>query len=352
MTRERHTAAGPAAWLSIGALLAGILLLPLGLRVVNTFLPSATLSPSFIPSIESPRHRTPFDRDVVATLQEARPDYVVIGDSMAGTRINPGHLSRLVGGRGVAALLHPGTGSAYWYLVFKNFVVNARFGPKAVVFFFRDENLTDPLFRVYPGVLDRAAYDREAALDRILSANMHGTFYQAHLAAQRAYQFNRTRDWLEPQITNMPLGAVVGTADRTAFLEEMNQRHIPQEALRPMVAADMPGATETALDFDRRLPQSVLPEIIRLSKLSGIRVAFVRVQRRPRPDGPPLQSAALQQYVAKLSAWLAENGAHFHDDWGDPDQPLRIYEDGDHIARDYRLLYTELFFRKNRGLFQ
>lgn len=350
--RERHAAAGPAAWLSIGALLAGILLVPLGLRVVNTLLPSAELSPSFIPSIESPRHRTPFDREVVATLQEARPDYVVIGDSMAGTRINPGQLSRLVGGRGVASLLHPGTGSAYWYLVFKNFVVNARFGAKAAVFFFRDENLTDPLFRVYPGVLDRAAYDREAALDRILAANMHGTFYQVHLGAQSAYQFNRTRDWLEPLITNAPLGAVIGPDDRKSFLEEMNARVFPLEALRPMVAADMPVATDTALDFDTRLPKSVLPEIVRLSKLSGIRVAFVRVQRRPRPDGPPLQSAALEQYVAKLSAWLTENGAYFHDDWGDPNQPLRIYEDGDHIAREYRPLYTELFFRKNRGLFQ
>ena len=41
---------------------------------------------------------------------------------MAGTRIVPGHLSRLVGGRGVAALMHPGSSVAYWYLTFKNLI--------------------------------------------------------------------------------------------------------------------------------------------------------------------------------------------------------------------------------------
>lgn len=349
---SKASGTSPRAWASLIVVLAGIAVVPLGLRAVNAVIPGAGLARSFIPSIESPRARLPFDREVVTTLQAARPDYVIIGDSMAGTRINPGHLSRLVGGRGVASLLHPGTGSAYWYLVFKNFVVNARFAPKAAIFFFRDENLTDALFRVYPGVLDRAAYDHEAALDRILSANMHGAFYRAHLAAQSVYQFNRTRDWLEPRITNAPIDAVVGAGGRETFLKDMNDRLFPLEALRPMVAADMPLAGEEALDFQARLPLSVLPEIVRLSKISGIRVAFIRVQRRPRPDGPPLQSPALERYVSALEVYLRTNGAYFHDDWGDPEQPLAIYEDGDHISRNHRLFYTELFFRKNSGLFR
>lgn len=353
MSTPSTTRAGtPEGWLGIAVLLAGIAVIPMGLRVVNAVLPSAALAPSFIPSIESPRVRQPFDREVVTTLQESRPDYIVVGDSMAGTRINPGHLSRLVGGHGVASLLHPGTGSAYWYLVFKNFVVNARIGPKAAIFFFRDENLTEPMFRVYPGVLDRAAYDHEAALDRILAANMHGAFYQAHLAAQRVYQFNRTRDWLEPRITTAPLNAIIPPDGREAFVKDMNDRLFPLEALRPMVAADMPVAAAEALDFDRRVELSVLPEIIRLSKMSGVRVAFIRVQRRPTASGPPAQSDELRRYVDHLAAWLRQNGAYFHDDWGDPEQTLRIYDDGDHIGRNYRVYYTDLFYRRNQELFR
>jgi hypothetical protein len=107
-----------------------------------------------------------------------------------------------------------------------------------------------------------------------------------------------------------------------------------------------------ALDFDRNLPTSVLPEILRLSKRSGIRVAFIRVQRRPAADGPPPQSPALQEYVRKLRGYLESGGAVFHDDWGDPDQPLSVYEDGDHVKRDFRRVYTELFFRKHPEIFR
>lgn len=344
----------PGGWLGVAAVLAGIVLVPLGLRAVNARLPSAGLAPSFIPSIESPRVRLPFDHDAVASLKESRPDYVVIGDSMAGTRINAAELSRRIGGRSVAPILQSGSASAYWYLAFKNFVVNARIAPRAVIFFFRDENLTAPLLRVYPTSLDRVAYDHEAALDRVLAANLHGPMFRLHLAAEQLYGYSLTRDWLERRLTAAPLGLTVPEAGRESFLKDMNERLFPLESLRPMVAADLPEATDVghALDFDRRLEDSLLPEIIRLSQQSGIRVAFIRVQRRPGPDGPPVQSDALRRYMRKLSTWLAKNGAYFHDDWGDPEQPLRIYEDGDHVARDYRTYYTALFVRRNPELFQ
>jgi hypothetical protein len=86
--------------------------------------------------------------------------------------------------------------------------------------------------------------------------------------------------------------------------------------------------------------------------MSGIRVAFVRVQRRPAPNGPPPQSPALQEYVRKLRAYLEAHGAIYHDDWGDPDQPLQVYEDGDHVTKAFRRTYTELFFRKNPEIFR
>jgi hypothetical protein len=67
---------------------------------------------------------------------------------------------------------------------------------------------------------------------------------------------------------------------------------------------------------------------------------------------PPEQSPALKRYVQQLRVYLEANGAIFLDDWGDPEQPLSIYEDGDHIARDYRGYYTDLFYRKHREIFR
>jgi len=114
-----------------------------------------------------------------------------------------------------------------------------------------------------------------------------------------------------------------------------------------MAAADMEAGRGAAFDFERNLATSVLPEILRLAKTAGIRAAFVRVQRRPIGNKPPEQSPALQRYVKQLREYLLAHGAVFRDDWGDPDLPLSIYEDGDHIGRDFPRYYTELFYRKN-----
>ena len=340
------------AWLSLGAVLAGALAVPLGLRAVNAAVRPRDARPSFIPSIESPRVRQPFDQEAVDALREAANDYVLIGDSMAGTRIDPGHLSRLLGGRGAAALFHPGSGSAYWYLAFKNLVVTAGLHPKAVIVFFRDENLTDPLFRVYPGSLDRVARSHEAALDHILAARSEGAFYRVHDAVRAIYQHDQTRAWLEARLAVAPVALAAGRRARKTLLDDIDTRVFAVDALRPMTEADMGAGAGAALDFARALPTSVLPEFIRLSTSSGIRLAFVRVQRRPGPGGPPPQSLALQQYVRDLRRYLESNGAVLHDDWGDPELPLSVYEDGDHVRRDFRRPYTELFVRRNAEIFR
>ena len=82
--------------LSLGLVLAGALALPMGLRAVNRMLPDEGVKPSYLPSVETPRPREPFDETAAADLREARPDFFIIGDSMAGTRIDPRHLSQIV----------------------------------------------------------------------------------------------------------------------------------------------------------------------------------------------------------------------------------------------------------------
>lgn len=340
-------------WLSLGLVVAGTLAVPLGLRAVAPALRSPTAVPSYIPAIESPRARAPFNQHLADTLLAERSAYAVVGDSMAQCRIDAAVLTRLVGGRNIAMLIEAARGSAYWYLAFKNWIVEPGLRPDAVVFFFRDENLTDPLFRVWPGALDDAAHDAEPELNLVLAARANGTYYRVHLAAQSLYQYDVARAWLEPALQRAPAAlAPDGPIPRAGLVDAINGTVFTLETLRPMAAADMAAADDAALDFHRLLPTSVLPEIIRLSKASGVRVAFIRVQRRPEGGQPPRQSRALARYVNDLAGYLQANGAVFHDDWGDPDQPLAIYEDGDHLNREYRSRYTELFVRKNPGIFR
>ncbi len=123
------------------------------------------------------------------------------------------------------------------------------------------------------------------------------------------------------------------------------------EKLRPMADADM-AVEQAQADFAENLPTSILPELIRLAKSRGVKLAFVRVQRRPRPDGPPLQSTALQQYVADLRAYLESEGALFIDDTGNPAFTLDWYKDGDHTLGSKRREYTERFAKTAAPLFE
>jgi hypothetical protein len=337
--------------LSLCVVIAGAAAVPLGLRAVNGLLPGAAVESSYLPTIETPRPREPCDEAAATALREAQPEYVVIGDSMAGIRIDPRHLSRVTG-KSVAGLFTPGTPVAYWYLQLKNLVANNGLTHmRGAIVFFRDDQLTTQV-QVNGPILDRVARDQEPELDRTLAAHRLGPLSDVHRTARSIYQFDRTRVWLEARLMRAPARVAAGTMTPDALVTAVNTEIFALDRLRPFAAADLPEAQDAVLDFDTQVGRSLLPEILNLAEQAGIRLAFIRVQRRPRPDGPPDQSEALARYVGKLEAYLEQQGAYFHDDRGDPDQPLAIYADGDHLRTDARPGYTERFARTHARFFQ
>jgi hypothetical protein len=72
----------------------------------------------------------------LAQLKQLDPGVVIIGDSMAGTRINERLLWQLSGLR-IAPLLQPGSVWAFWYLALKNWVLASGIRPRLVFIFFR-----------------------------------------------------------------------------------------------------------------------------------------------------------------------------------------------------------------------
>jgi hypothetical protein len=315
-------------------------------------LPGAAVTNSYLPTIETPRPRGAFDEEAAAALREAQPEYVVIGDSLAGIRIDPRQLSRL-SGRSVAGLFTPGTPVAYWYLQLKNLVAeNGLTHMRGAIIFFRDDQLTTQV-EVNGPILDPVARDEEPELDRILAAYRLGPFSDVHRMARAAYQFDRTRVWLEPRLNRAPAFALRATAGQPADLvDAINTEIFALDKLRRFEAADLPQAQDAFLDFHEQVGRSLLPAILDVAERRGIRLAFIRVQRRPRPDGPPDQSPALTRYLRDLQAYLEARGAYYYDDRGDPDQPLSVYADGDHLRSDARPGYTERFARRHARFFQ
>jgi len=336
--------------LSLSLVLAGTLAVPLGLRVVNNALPGADVRESYLPTVETPRPREPFDQQAANVVREVQPEFVVIGDSMAGIRIDPLQLTRLTH-KPVIGLYQQGSPVAYWYLVLKNLVArNELKNIRGAIFFFRDDQLTTQV-QVTPGSLDRVAKDREPELDRVLAANKLGAFSSIHRFARTAYHFDRTRLWLEPALNRWP-AEIVQRDLPSELLAAMNNDVFALEKLRKFEATDLAASTKESLDFAANVGDSLLPEILRVADEAKIRLAFVRVQRRPTADGPPPQSEALKKYVEALKSYLTARNAYFHDDWGDPDEPLSAYADGDHLTAEGRVHYTERFAERHAPFFQ
>ena len=75
----------------------------------------------------------------------------------------------------VAPLLQAGSGSAFWYLALKNWVIASGIRPRMVLIFFRDTNLTDVMFRLdeqFRWALDLAALDREDELNAVVARRL------------------------------------------------------------------------------------------------------------------------------------------------------------------------------------
>lgn len=324
------------------ALCVLVLVVPAAWRVaLYAWGPGSSAPPSYLPSLESARPRAAFVSEPIGDLQRLAPGYVVIGDSMAG-RVDVDTLTRL-SSQAIAPILENATGSAYWYLVLKNYVVASGIRPKAVFIFFRDTNLTDPMFRMtgpYREMLDHVARASEPELDAVVASRTQGAWYRVHRVVDETYGVDRAREWLLPAVANWPARVVAGGAGGAALTARLNDA-FSLEHLRPIPQADLDAADDRDANFDATVGPSVLPRMLSLARSRQLRVVFVRVLRRPVDDQPPPESPALREYVAKLGAYIRAEGGVLLDDRDDPSLARLPYADGDHVARESCVPYTE-----------
>lgn len=324
-----------------------VLAVPLGWHLVlAAFGPADDGPPSYLPALERTRARRPFDSGVIPGLQQMEPGVVIIGDSMAG-RVDPNRLRELTGDP-IAPILQNATGSAYWFLALKNFVVPSGVRPKWTLVFFRDTNLTEPMFRLagpYRQTLDEVAGEREDELNAIVAAWTTGPWYAVHRWADRAYAAERARAWIEPALAAWPARRIAGPRRGPALLTRMNEA-FSLAHLRPIAPADIDAAADGEADFTVNLRRSVLPSFVALAQEHGLRLCFIRVLRRTVDGAAPPESPALHQYIADLRAWLAAERTCYLDDRDDPRLLSIQYDDGDHIARASTSRYTELLVER------
>jgi hypothetical protein len=339
--------------MKLASLILLTLAVPIIIPIAKAQFTAASLPATYLPALEGPRIRARFDTDRISDLQYLKPGYVVIGDSMAGTRVDERRLGELAHVP-IAPLLQPGSGSAFWYLALKNWVIASGIKPRMVLIFFRDSNLTDLLFRLDPQfrwAVDLTAHDREDELNALVARRL-GPLNRVHRLLDQYVGVEAMRQRVEPEVTGAPAVAMIASRRRRAdFLTEMNGR-LGLDHQRHMTAAEVQVEHDPTLDFEGDVDRSVLPLMLRDARQAGLTLCFVRVQRRPTANRPPEQPEALLRYIAALRSYVEQRGAIFHDDTGDPLLTLDLYEDGDHLARHARRLYTENLYNRLRPHFQ
>ena len=295
---------------------------------------------------EPPRRARAFDPAPIEQLRYGDPEWVFIGDSMLGTRIDPQLLGEISGSgdRNVTFLFQAASGPAWWYLVVqepsrrqrrqaaRDVLLLPRHQPDR-----HDVPAAEPPRR-------RARRGRARAASRSSTRSsrraQRGVWSRVDAAFNRLYEVDtrvRVAAADDPALV-CAAGSIPDPAARLHF-ENVIEEDFNQNFRRDL-AADI-GAAEDDADFARDLPTSVLPLIMDLSNAHQLPVCFVRVQRRPVGNRPPPQSPALRRYVADFRAWAESQGACFHDETGDPELTLDLYEDGDHFARS-RALHADL----------
>lgn len=335
-------------------------------------------TPALFRSVEQPS----FDYRTLEELKFLQPEYVLIGNSMLETRIDARHLSRLLGGRKVAVLHSGGDMSSIWYLRLKNHVAASGSKPKAVFIFFRDDELTKPLNRIrgmYEKKIQSLKRGEEREFDDILEANLPLDYKSVSLVKNIYPEIADAQDKRRESLNAMAMDPFVvanisqlwtrprGKNDvetsmlrsqyekdwslaRDSFKREVNEI-FAYSKLRKTRNADV-SKKRAAYNYDfGNVEKTFLPAMIKTASENGLKLVFVRVQKRPGPNGPLKDPPSLERYVAELRDYIENHGMIMYDFSGDPQVTLEMYQDGDHIAERYKRAYTELFYFRLAGVF-
>ncbi len=306
--------------------------------------------------IPSRDNREPFVGEAIhRKLKKIDPEIVFIGNSMLWSRIDDAYLTELRGNRPVTSIINFGGLSAIHYLAFKYLLLPSGVTPKLVVFFFRDNVLTLPRERTTGPFFEPMIERLTPAEDPVFQELVYGH----HLSTTAFLQQNVERmlplvgvQGVRTALRDIALSTVTFCWDESAkeqeeFLDAMNKRlGFSKKGQRQGKAleANFPTVAEHSFDFQRSIVGSFLPHFFTLAEENRMKLAFIRVQRRPGEKGCEPDSPELEKYLQDLQAYLEDHGALYYDFTGDPELPLSVYNDGDHIA-DQRY-WTELFLRR------
>lgn len=313
-----------------------------------------------------------FDSSAIKKIQEKRPNYIFLGNSLLQTRITPEYFEKLTHKSAYFFDLYGG-GPYHWFAQLKNYIVASGWKPDAVFVFYHDNSLTyNSVFSgEYRKMAEPLLTDREPLYEELTAKN-HNTWkakttdfldmlYPVQIYNDKANRFLKRIavaallpediKFLISRILSNPLkrGALSFAEQenynkREAFIEHLNEvlalkyfKSIPNAT---------PGQTPEQYDFINQLSNSFLPSMLELARINKIKIIFVRIQPRPNRDGSSNITDLQKSYSTHLNNYLKDQGFDHWDLSTSPELTFNMYSDGDHIAWEFRDFSTELFVKK------
>ncbi len=299
------------------------------------------LTPPLIPS---------FDYGYVEALRKTNPDYVMVGNSMLESRINRTLFGELLGNKKVELIWGRGWESAHWYLTLKNIVAASEIKPRAVFFLFFEDRLAFPKFNTegtYDWDLKCLMIGEEPILWGILGREpVHFVSQMRNWLRAWTVHFG-IKSWIREKMSQRAL-KLAGSGTET--LNDIYGLFSYGNIFRDFVV-DPPGPPPSVESPETRLQQSLVPEMLKLSKKHGIPLVFVRIKTRFEQKLSPERTYWLTAYMKTLKQMLSQGGALLYDMSEDPKITSTMYGEGDHIAAVHRDFFTRNFYHKiQRGI--
>jgi hypothetical protein len=318
------------------------------------FISITLLVPAFIGQWSLTKRK--FDASPREKLAQKKPGVVFLGDSMLETRIDEKVL-RDVSGIKFEKMPYPGSGSAFWWLIVKNYIAPQPDPPRTIVIFFRNMQLTLADYHAHgrfrPRLEALMSDDGEPFLETILRSERKQEDETLLSLAQKLYPLQKHQlEWQEKIYTRALI--LFTASDERYKVRKRVDRLFSTRNLRADAGAyaegddNATGLAPAGHDLRTMLHGSLLPALLDLARQKKIRLVFFRVKRKPRDDGTPrLESSDLQAYIAALEDHLRSAGATFIDETTDPEIGRDFYGGDDHLRKDRMADYTRLFWQKH-----
>lgn len=250
--------------------------------------------------------------EIESRLREGRFDTVVLGHSLAVDGIDAQKLGELRGEKALN-LGRAGQNSAYWYLVFKNFLMHADPRPREVLIVFDSARLTTPeknVFGRYRADILSVSEREEPLLDELVLQKKQSFLDRWLERHSRLYLWRETlRDRVIAGLQQFVLARFLPTDNNTIKRLDAeifdNAKMIP--SLRAEAVREEAGLGREHYDFNARVGSSFLPALIQMARERGIRLVFVNMKT--------LNPVAEDQlaYGRELAGYLEKAGVGYLD---------------------------------------